>query len=57
MQDQVINMELIKYKNKEGTFGKAIAAKGCESNHDNYDPVGWWSNYGNHTPNLKKNGH
>ncbi|KAI8522344.1 hypothetical protein RHMOL_RhmolUnG0001900 [Rhododendron molle] len=54
VQNEVINKELLKYKNKEGGFGRALAAKGCEKNDDTYDPVGWWSNYGNHTPNLKK---
>lgn len=38
MQDKVINVELVKYKNREGTFGKALAAKGCEKNDEVYDP-------------------
>ncbi|GAB2272956.1 hypothetical protein Dimus_039001 [Dionaea muscipula] len=37
-QDSVINIELLKYKNREGAFGKALAKKGCERNDDNYDP-------------------
>ncbi|XP_058217430.1 uncharacterized protein LOC131328507 [Rhododendron vialii] len=54
VQDEVINRELLKYKNKEGGFGKPLATMGCATNNDSYDPVGWWSNYGNHTPNLKR---
>ncbi|XP_058223526.1 uncharacterized protein LOC131333175 [Rhododendron vialii] len=54
VQDEVINRELLKYKNKEGGFGRPLAAMGCATNNDSYDPVGWWSNYGNHTPNLKR---
>ncbi|KAI8530132.1 hypothetical protein RHMOL_Rhmol11G0032000 [Rhododendron molle] len=54
VQDEVINRELLKYKNKEGGFGRPLAAMGCATNNDTYDPVGWWSNYGNHTPNLKR---
>jgi hypothetical protein len=38
IQDQVINKDLLKYKSKEGGFGRALAAKGCEKNDDNYDP-------------------
>ena len=38
IQDKVINVELGKYKNKEGAFGKVLATKGCEKNDDNYDP-------------------
>ncbi|GAB2279862.1 hypothetical protein Dimus_039388 [Dionaea muscipula] len=37
-QDNVINIELVKYKNKDGAFGKALAKRGCERNDDNYDP-------------------
>ncbi|KAF7153803.1 hypothetical protein RHSIM_Rhsim01G0126200 [Rhododendron simsii] len=54
VQDEVINRELLKYKNKEGGFGRPLATIGCATNNDSYDPVGWWSNYGNHTPNLKR---
>ncbi|KAI8542832.1 hypothetical protein RHMOL_Rhmol08G0170100 [Rhododendron molle] len=53
-QGDVINKELLMYKNKVGMFGKIVAAKGCEANNDNYDPVGWWSNYGNSTPKLQR---
>ena len=38
LQNQVVNIELAKYKKKEGVFGKLLAAKGCETNDDNYDP-------------------
>ncbi|KAF7150625.1 hypothetical protein RHSIM_Rhsim02G0154200 [Rhododendron simsii] len=54
VQDEVINREFLKYKNKDGGFGRPLAARGCGTNDDSYDPVGWWSNYGNHTPNLKR---
>ncbi|KAF7152433.1 hypothetical protein RHSIM_Rhsim01G0206800 [Rhododendron simsii] len=54
VQDEVINRELLKYKNKEARFGRPLAAMGCATNNDSYDPVGWWSNYGNLTPNLKR---
>ncbi|XP_058210432.1 uncharacterized protein LOC131322890 [Rhododendron vialii] len=54
VQDEVINRELLKYKNKDGGFGRPLAARGCGTNDDSYDPVGWWSNYGNHTSNLKR---
>lgn len=54
MQSLVINTELLKYKKKEGGFGRPLAAAGCATNDDNYDPVGWWSNYGNSTPNLQR---
>ncbi|GAB2299993.1 hypothetical protein Dimus_034039 [Dionaea muscipula] len=37
-QNNVINIELVKYKNKDGAFGKALARKGCERNDDNYVP-------------------
>ncbi|KAG5532411.1 hypothetical protein RHGRI_026895 [Rhododendron griersonianum] len=54
VQNEVINRELLKYKNKDGGFGRPLAARGCGKNDDSYDPVGWWSNYGNHTPNSKR---
>ncbi|KAL5704074.1 hypothetical protein ACHQM5_022547 [Ranunculus cassubicifolius] len=54
MQNLVVNVELLSYKNKSEGFGKKLAAMGCAKNDDKYDPVGWWSNYGTHTPNLQK---
>ncbi|KAI8554220.1 hypothetical protein RHMOL_Rhmol05G0081800 [Rhododendron molle] len=39
VQDEVINRELLKYKNKEGGFGRPLAAMGCATNNDTYDPV------------------
>ncbi|KAI8535116.1 hypothetical protein RHMOL_Rhmol10G0150200 [Rhododendron molle] len=39
-QDEVINRELLKYKNKDGGFGRPLAARGCETKDDSYDP-GW----------------
>ena len=38
MQHQVINVELLKYKKREGGFGRALAKVGCAKNDDNYDP-------------------
>nr|KAJ0192829.1 hypothetical protein LSAT_V11C800441650 [Lactuca sativa] len=35
-QAQVINMELPKYKEKEGDFGRILAAKGCSENSSSY---------------------
>ncbi|KAI8535115.1 hypothetical protein RHMOL_Rhmol10G0150200 [Rhododendron molle] len=37
-QDEVINRELLKYKNKDGGFGRPLAARGCETKDDSYDP-------------------
>ena len=37
-QHQVINVELLKYKKKEGVFGRPLANAGCAINDDNYDP-------------------
>lgn len=37
-QDQVMNIELPKYKGKEGDFGRMLAAKGCLENNSSYDP-------------------
>ncbi|GJZ32826.1 pescadillo-like protein [Tanacetum coccineum] len=53
-QDQVMNIELPKYKGKEGDFGRMLAAKGCSENNSSYDPGTWWMNYGNKTPILQK---
>ncbi|XP_052619826.1 uncharacterized protein LOC128126130 [Lactuca sativa] len=52
-QDQVINMELPKYKEK-GDFGRILAANGCSENSSSYDPCTWWMTYGNATPTLQK---
>nr|GEV11040.1 hypothetical protein [Tanacetum cinerariifolium] len=38
-QDQVSNIELPKYKRKQGDFGRMLAAKGCLENSSSYDPV------------------
>ncbi|GKB10321.1 hypothetical protein Tco_0844244, partial [Tanacetum coccineum] len=37
-QDQVMNIELLKYKGKEGDFGRMLAAKDCLENNGSYDP-------------------
>ncbi|GFZ18507.1 HAT transposon superfamily protein [Actinidia rufa] len=46
--------KLLKYKEKVGSFGKDVAIAGCAHNDDNYNPGGWWSNYDNGVPNLKR---
>ncbi|XP_073036746.1 uncharacterized protein [Primulina eburnea] len=53
MQNHVINVELQKYTQKEGAFGKKLALSGCLNNYQNYNPVSWWDFYGNEVPNLK----
>ncbi|GJY19720.1 pescadillo-like protein [Tanacetum coccineum] len=53
-QDQVMNIELPKYKGKEGDFRRMLAAKGCSENNSSYDPGTWWMNYGNKTLILQK---
>ncbi|KAF7113036.1 hypothetical protein RHSIM_RhsimUnG0167600 [Rhododendron simsii] len=37
VQDEVINRELLKYKNKEGGFGRPLATMECATNNDSYD--------------------
>jgi hypothetical protein len=37
-QNIVINVELLKYKKKEGAFGRRMAEVGCAKNDDKYDP-------------------
>ncbi|KAF7131997.1 hypothetical protein RHSIM_Rhsim09G0032000 [Rhododendron simsii] len=39
VQDEVINRELFKYKNKDGGFRRPLATMGCATNNDYYDPV------------------
>ncbi|XP_073040130.1 uncharacterized protein [Primulina eburnea] len=56
MQSTIANDELLKYKSKSGNFGRKMAVAAYEKvdvYHD-FDPVGWWSNYGGDTPNLQK---
>ena len=38
IQDKVTNVELHKYLNKDGSFGKPIALKGCSQDNENYNP-------------------
>ncbi|KAL9687984.1 hypothetical protein QQ045_032396 [Rhodiola kirilowii] len=38
LQDKIINVELHKYLNKEGSFGKPIALMGCSQDSDTYYP-------------------
>ncbi|XP_047321201.1 uncharacterized protein LOC124925276 [Impatiens glandulifera] len=44
------------YKNKSGNFSRkmAIAAYEKVNVYHDFDPVGWWSNYGGDTPNLQR---
>ncbi|XP_038695445.1 uncharacterized protein LOC119992724 [Tripterygium wilfordii] len=54
-QGIVSDDELIKYKKLEGMFGRKQAIFAYESKSvSEFNPVGWWSNYGGSTPNLKK---
>nr|XP_028949358.1 uncharacterized protein LOC103402067 [Malus domestica] len=54
IQNQVINVEMHKYRVKEGGFGRHLAEIGCIENDENYNPVAWWYNYGNGLPNLQR---
>ncbi|XP_070669060.1 uncharacterized protein [Malus domestica] len=54
VQNRVINIEMLKYKKKDGGFGRYLAEIGCVENDDNYDPATWWSTYGNGVPNLQR---
>ncbi|XP_057463951.1 uncharacterized protein LOC130753827 [Actinidia eriantha] len=38
LQNLVSNVELLKYKERVGSFGKDVAIAGCEHNDDNYNP-------------------
>ncbi|XP_038701804.1 uncharacterized protein LOC119998523 [Tripterygium wilfordii] len=54
-QGIVSDDELIKYKKLEGMFGRKQSIFAYESKCVNeFNPTGWWSNYGDSTPNLKK---
>ncbi|CAN6566518.1 unnamed protein product [Malus baccata var. baccata] len=39
VQNQVINVEMHKYRVKEGGFGRHLAELGCAENDENYNPV------------------
>ncbi|KAM2798942.1 hypothetical protein COP1_003841 [Malus domestica] len=54
VQNRVINIEMPKYKKKDGGFGRHLAEIRCVENDDNYDPATWWSTYGNVVPNLQR---
>ncbi|CAN6584346.1 unnamed protein product [Malus baccata var. baccata] len=54
VQNQVINVEMLKYRVKEGGFGRHLAELGCAEKDENYNPVAWWYNYGNGVPNLQR---
>ncbi|XP_038713463.1 uncharacterized protein LOC120007337 [Tripterygium wilfordii] len=54
-QGIVSDDELINYKKLEGIFGRKQAIYAYESKGVNeFNPAGWWSNYGGSAPNLKK---
>ncbi|XP_038711803.1 uncharacterized protein LOC120005997 [Tripterygium wilfordii] len=51
----VYDDELIRYKKLEGKFGRKQALFSYERKGANeFNPVGWWSNYGGSTSNSKK---
>ncbi|CAN6678154.1 unnamed protein product [Malus baccata var. baccata] len=52
VQNQVINVEMHKYRVKEGGFGRYLAELGCVENDENYNPATY--NYGNGVPNLQR---
>ncbi|KAL0742659.1 hypothetical protein Bca4012_084172 [Brassica carinata] len=52
-QDSVVNGEVNLYKNRNGSFGRDLAKKGCEKK-EKFDPGNWWSTYGCSTPHLQK---
>ncbi|XP_050387268.1 uncharacterized protein LOC126803514 [Argentina anserina] len=51
-QETLMNVELPKYRNKEGVFGRNLAKSGCAKK--DFDPVAWWYTYGNSVPHLQK---
>ncbi|XP_022883721.1 uncharacterized protein LOC111400523 [Olea europaea var. sylvestris] len=51
MQHHVINVELQRYTQKEGAYGRKLAACGCENTIRVFSC--WWDFNGNETPNLK----
>ncbi|XP_050160414.1 uncharacterized protein LOC126633937 [Malus sylvestris] len=53
VQNPVINVEIQKYRVKEGGFRRHLAEIGCVENDENYNSVAWWYNYGNGVPNLQ----
>ncbi|XP_056865143.1 uncharacterized protein LOC108836353 isoform X2 [Raphanus sativus] len=53
-QDLCVNHEVSLYKNKSGSFGRALALKGCETKDDKFDPGNWWATYGCGAPTLQR---
>lgn len=47
-------VDLVKYMNASGVFGKKLAILGRSRNDINFDPVTWWKHYGSDAPNLQK---
>ncbi|CAN7105781.1 unnamed protein product [Brassica rapa subsp. narinosa] len=53
-QDLCVNQEVSLYKNKSGSFGRALALKGCETKDDKFDRGNWWATYGCGAPTLQR---
>ncbi|XP_042386822.1 uncharacterized protein LOC121978558 [Zingiber officinale] len=53
-QSEVVNVELLKYINKAGGFGRPLAIIGYTKHDEKYDPVGWWHLFGHGAPKLQK---
>ncbi|XP_025828707.1 uncharacterized protein LOC112903695 [Panicum hallii] len=51
-QNQVLNEDFHKFKDKAGHFGKNVAQLGCKDY--NFSPAKWWANYGTQVPTLQK---
>ncbi|KAL5801791.1 hypothetical protein ACOSQ3_033423 [Xanthoceras sorbifolium] len=54
LQYEVVNVAMTEYMTKEGSFRKPLAAKECERNDENYNPVIWWFTHGGQTLNLQR---
>ncbi|ONM32387.1 hypothetical protein ZEAMMB73_Zm00001d041090 [Zea mays] len=51
-QNEVINNDFHKFKDKLGHFGKKVALFGCKD--PEFNPAKWWANYGTQVPLLQK---
>lgn len=49
-QNNALNIDLPKFKKKEGMFGKVAATKAITNG--NYNAGEWWATYGLQTPTL-----
>ncbi|KAL5793401.1 hypothetical protein ACOSP7_001995 [Xanthoceras sorbifolium] len=54
LQNHIVNVETVKYREKEGSFNKSFVEKGCERNNESYNPATWWATYGGRIPNLQR---